>query len=137
MRGSIRKTDFTWDPERQTRPEIWKQIKEHIQSELDRIETASKQHDRRERLVASPTFHRDRSILHDYEVHGVDIPTLARRHELTSVRVRELIRLTRYRERTLPVKPRLPQGPYKELPQRGLPDLGRETPQTGTMMKDP
>jgi hypothetical protein len=134
VRGSIRKTDFTWDPDRQTRPDVWKQIKEHIQDELDRIEAASKQHARRQRIVESPTYHRDRSILHDHEVHGVDIPTLARRHALTSVRVREIIRMARYRERMIHVKPRLPRAPYKQLPHRALPDLPGETPQTGTML---
>jgi hypothetical protein len=137
VRGSIRKTDFTWDPERQSRQEIWKQLKDHIQSELDRIERASKQDARRRRIVESPFFHRDRSLLRDHEVHGVDIPTLARRHALSAVRVREVIRMARYRERMFQLKPRLPQAPDTELPQRGLPERAREIPQTGSMLKDP
>jgi hypothetical protein len=137
MRGSIRKTDFTWDPHHQSRQEIWKQLKEHIQSELDRLEAASKAHVRRERIVGSPHFHRDRSIFYDHEVHGVDVPTLARRHGISKARVREVIRMTRYRKRTFPIKPRLPQAPDTELPQRGLPERAREIPQTGSMLKDP
>jgi hypothetical protein len=137
MRGSIRKTDFTWDTRRESRSEIWKRLKHHLQAELDRIEAAAKQHDRRERLVQSPNYHRDRSILHGHEIYGVDIPTLARRHAVTTVRIREILRVGRYRHRMIQAKPRLPQAPLCELPQRGLPDLSREIAQTGAMMKDP
>jgi hypothetical protein len=32
VRASIHETEFTWEPEQQTRQEIWAHIKEYIQS---------------------------------------------------------------------------------------------------------
>jgi hypothetical protein len=137
LRGSIRKTDFTWDPERQSRQEIWKYLKKHVEAELDRIEVVSKEQVRRRRLIESSHYHRDRSIRHEHEINGVDVATLARKHGVSTVRIREIIRMARHRERIIQLRPRLPQPPFAELPDRGLPELPKEIPQTGAMMKNP
>jgi hypothetical protein len=94
--GSIRKTDFTWDPRRESRSAAWRRIKTHVQAELDRIETETKQQIRHERWRAAPTYQRDRAILVDHEFNGSDITTLARQHQVSTTRVREILRRERF-----------------------------------------
>jgi hypothetical protein len=53
------------------------------------------------------------------------------------VRIREVIRMARHRERTIKVNPPLPHPPVREPPHRGLADLPGGPPQTGAMVKDP
>ncbi len=41
MPHRIRKTEFTWDPETESRTTAWHRIKHHVQQELDRIHAAA------------------------------------------------------------------------------------------------
>jgi hypothetical protein len=68
-----------------------------VQAELDRIAKASRRALRETRRQESPTYQCDRVILRDHEVDGMDIPTLVRRYGVSTTRVREVIRILRYR----------------------------------------
>lgn len=137
MHHPIRNTDFTWNPEEQSRQTVWKQLKEHIHAELARIEVASKQHVRQRRLLESPAFHRDLAILQEHQVDGVDMLSLARKHGVTKTRIREIIRMTRYREQLISPSPPTQQARGVELPRWGLAELPRGTPRTGDTLTDP
>jgi hypothetical protein len=61
MRGSIRKTDFTWDPRRESRRDVWNRFQQHLEAELDRIEAATRPH--------------DRAVVADHAVSGGGVPS--------------------------------------------------------------
>jgi hypothetical protein len=137
LRGSIRKTDFTWDPQQESRSASWKRIKKHVEAELDRINTESRQQLRHERWRALPTRERDQTILIDHDQHGVDVLTLAHQHRVSATRIREILRTERYRQRqelaATPVSPPEVKGP----PHRQLTDLLVGFPQSNAVPTDP
>jgi hypothetical protein len=134
---SIRKSAFTWDPQRESRGAVSARIRRHLQAELDRIGEASRRDRKTARRQASPTYQRDTDILRDHEVHGVDVPTLARQHEISATRVRELIRLQRYHQLTDSVSTPTTQASARALAHRSFPNLPVAIPQSDAVPTDP
>ena len=91
MSRPIRRTSFTWDPDRESRAEIWERIKTHIQLDLDRIHAESIQDRRVARRRAHPNYARNQELVQAAQ-GGSSIGELARRYGISHQRVREIIR---------------------------------------------
>jgi hypothetical protein len=135
--GSIRKTDFTWDPRRESRSAVWRRIKTHVQAELERIETETKQQIRHERWRAAPTYQRDRTMLVDHDLRAIDISTLARQHQISTTRVREILRRERFRQRRERMTGVSNSSATRSPSRQQWIDLPGGFPQTSTVPTDP
>ena len=91
MTRPIRHTSFTWDPDRESRSEVWERIKTHIQHDLDRIAAEHVLDRRVARRRAHPNYARNQQL--DLEAQqGTPVRALARRFGITYQRVREIVR---------------------------------------------
>ena len=91
MAQSIRRTSFTWDPDRESRAEIWNRIKTHVQQDLDRIHADHVLDRRVARRRAHPNYARNQQLVQE-AAQGTPVRELARGFELRHHRVREIIR---------------------------------------------
>ena len=91
MPHRIRKTEFTWDPETESRTTAWHRIKHHVQQELDRIHAAAALQRQLARRQASPHYARNRQIVQAWR-QGESDRDIAHTHFLRAQRVREIIR---------------------------------------------
>jgi len=94
----IRKTDFTWDIEHESRAQAWDRVKRHVQHELDRLQADHTRRRQIARRMATASYERNRQILCAFQ-QGTSIAELGRAHGLKAMRVREIIRTEMHRRR--------------------------------------
>ena len=87
----IRRTSFTWDPDTESRAEVWERIKTHVQDELGRVYAEHIQDRRVARRRAHPNYARNQELVQAAQ-QGTSIGELTRRFGITYQRVREIIR---------------------------------------------
>ncbi len=95
MSHRIRQTTFAWDPDQETRGDIWNLIKQHVQRELDRISEKRAAYRHQQRRRASPTYGRNLQML-ESALEGISVQDIARAHRFKPARVREIIRIEAY-----------------------------------------
>lgn len=135
MHHRIGGTDFTWDPDRESRGAIWNRIKQHIQLELDRIsgkQVALRSHERRR---ASPVYERNTQML-EAAGGGASVRDIARAHGLKPGHVREIVRMEANRRKQ---EHWLAQdtGQRENRPTRHLDDMPESMAKTSTCLRDP
>ncbi|MDQ3655195.1 MAG: hypothetical protein M3457_08960 [Chloroflexota bacterium] len=131
----IRGTDFTWDPDRESRGAIWDRIKRHIQLELDRISEKQVALRSYERRRASPVYERNIRML-EATGTGTSVRDIARTHGLRPGQVREIVRMEANRRKQ---EHWLAQdiGQPENRPTRHLDDMPVSIAKTSTRMRDP
>ena len=91
MPHPIRQTDFTWDPETESRATAWSRVKDHVHHELDRIHAAAVLKRRLVRHQSHPHAARNRQIVQAWR-QGVSDREIARQHGMRPQHVREILR---------------------------------------------
>ncbi len=135
MHHRIGGTNFTWDPDRESRGAIWNRIKHHIQLELDRIsgkQVALRSHERRR---ASPVYERNIRML-EAAGGGASVRDIARALGLRPGRVREILRMETNRRKH---EHWLAQGTAQRenRPTRDLDNMPGSMAKTSTCLRDP
>ena len=138
MAHRIRSTQFTWDPDTETRATVWRRIKVHIEQELNRIHAASVLQRRLARRQAGPHYARNHRLVQAAR-RGVSDTGLARQFGLTPRMVRDIIRLeARWYTRHDPHYATLrDEHPVRHDSTYDLEEMPAAIPRTMTLMTDP
>jgi hypothetical protein len=137
MAHLIRKTSFTWDPDRESRAELRARIRTHVQQELDRIHAEHMLARRIARHQARPNYQRNQEIVAAAR-QGIGDRELSGRYGISRQWVRQIIRNdTRWLARNGPDRI---SGEYRHPAQCGMPydrDVATAVPRTLMVLLGP
>jgi hypothetical protein len=133
----LRQPAVTWDPARESRAQVTARVTTHLRRELDRIHADEKLRRQLARRQANPHYARNQQIAAAAR-QGLSDRELGREYGLPPQRVREIIRIERYRMVRTQSGPRCGEDRH---PARhgasGDRDVATAVPRARQMLRDP